>query len=48
VSHLQAWAGADPTGGFYAAEQRILLIVGALTAASAAGVVMSLLGKKGG
>lgn len=47
VSHYQAWVAADPAGGFHASEQRIALIVGALLVASGAGVVMSLLGRKG-
>jgi hypothetical protein len=48
VSHLQAWQEADPLGPLHAAEQRLMLIVGVLLAVSAAGVVMSLLGRKGG
>lgn len=48
VSHYQALAKAAPDGTYYAAEERLAAIVGALMAVSLAGVAMSLLGKKAG
>jgi hypothetical protein len=48
VSHAQAVMTADSHGEFYASEQRLVLIIAALSLTSAAGLVMSLLGRKGG
>ena len=47
VSHVQAVETAPEGSAFYATELQITLIVGGLLTLAVAGVVMSLLGRKG-
>ncbi|MBL8771767.1 MAG: hypothetical protein JNK30_10330 [Phenylobacterium sp.] len=46
ATHVQAWSSADPLGGYYAAERQLVIILAGLVAVAAAGVTMSLLGRK--